>query len=52
MQDGSRLPKAFVWSVLLEVGKKVDKDNAPGTWHYSAFGQENKAAPPVFDSLI
>lgn len=52
MQDGSRLHKGFVQSVLLKVREKLDKDNALGTWHYSAFGQEDKAAPPMFDSLI
>lgn len=52
MQDGSRLHKWLVQSVLLEVRKKLDKDDAPGTWHYSAFEQEDKAVPPMFDSLI
>lgn len=53
MQDGSRLHKGFVQFVLLEVRKKLDKNDAPGTWHYSAtFGQEDKAVLPMFDSLL
>ena len=41
-----------VQSLFLEVRKKLDKDNAPGTWHYLAFGQEDKAASLMLDSLI
>lgn len=52
MQNGSRLHNRLVQSVLLEVRKKLEKDDAPGTWRYSAFGQEDKAVPPMSDSLI
>lgn len=52
MKDESRWHKGFVRSVLLEVRKKLDRDDAPGTWHYCAFGQEDKAVTPVFDSLV
>jgi len=40
-----------VQSLLLGVRKKLDQDNAPGTWCYFVFRQECKAASLMPDSL-
>lgn len=52
VQGERRLHKGSVQSLLLEVRKKRDEDNAPGTWCYPDFRQEDKAVSLVLDSLI